>query len=103
MAVQVPSVSPIRSSKPVNSVQAKRTISVRQPCWRLQAIETPWTRSKESLARADSLLVYKKGLYLVGLSHHHGEVRTFALDSFRAVEWLRGDSFQYPEGYRPEK
>jgi proteasome accessory factor B len=50
-----------------------------------------------------TLLVYKKGLYLAGLSRRHGEVRTFALDGFRAVTWLRGDRFEYPADYRPEQ
>ena len=48
-------------------------------------------------------MVYKKGLYLVGLSEQHGEMRTFALDAFREVEWLRGDKFEYPVDYRPEQ
>jgi predicted DNA-binding transcriptional regulator YafY len=50
-----------------------------------------------------TLLVYKKGLYLAGRSHRHGEVRTFALDGFRAVTWLRGQRFEYPADYRPEQ
>src|SRR5689334_355884 len=51
-----------------------------------------------------TLLVYKKGLYLAGRSAGHGgEVRTFALDGFREVEWLRGQTFEYPEGYKPEQ
>jgi proteasome accessory factor B len=51
-----------------------------------------------------TLLVYKKGLYLAGRSEGHGgEIRTFALDGFREVEWLRGDRFEYPEAYRPEQ
>jgi predicted DNA-binding transcriptional regulator YafY len=50
-----------------------------------------------------TLMVYKKGLYLVGLSQRHGEIRTFALDAFREVEWLRGDRFEYPPDYRPEQ
>src|SRR5579871_4294807 len=51
-----------------------------------------------------TLLVYKKGLYLAGRSEGHaGEVRTFALDGFREVEWLRGDRFDYPVEYRPEQ
>jgi len=28
---------------------------------------------------------------------------TFALDGFRAVEWLRGERFEYPEDFRPEQ
>jgi predicted DNA-binding transcriptional regulator YafY len=50
-----------------------------------------------------TLMVYKKGLYLVGLSHQHGEIRTFALDAFREVDWLRGEKFEYPADYRPEQ
>jgi proteasome accessory factor B len=51
-----------------------------------------------------TLLVYKKGLYLAGRSEGHGgEIRTFALDGFRAVEWLRGDRFEYPPDFRPER
>ena len=44
-----------------------------------------------------TLMVYKKGLYLVGEEHGHGgALRTFALDAFREVEWLRGETFDYP-------
>jgi predicted DNA-binding transcriptional regulator YafY len=50
-----------------------------------------------------SVLVYKKGLYLAGFSHQHREIRTFALDGFREVEWLKGDHFEYPADYRPEQ
>jgi predicted DNA-binding transcriptional regulator YafY len=51
-----------------------------------------------------TLLVYKKGLYLAGRSEGHGgEVRTFALDGFREVEWRRGDRFEYPADYTPER
>ncbi len=47
-------------------------------------------------------MVYKKGLYLAGKSQGHGgEVRTFALDGFRDVEWLRGDRFEYPADFTP--
>ena len=49
-----------------------------------------------------TLLVYKKGLYLAGKSQGHGgEVRTFALDGFRDVAWLRGDRFEYPADFTP--
>lgn len=50
-----------------------------------------------------TLLVYKKGLYLAGFSHQHREIRTFALDGFRAVDWLKGDRFDYPADFRPEQ
>jgi predicted DNA-binding transcriptional regulator YafY len=39
-----------------------------------------------------TLVVYKKGLYLAGFSHQHHEIRTFALDGFREVQWLRGSA-----------
>lgn len=48
-----------------------------------------------------TLLVYKKGLYLAGFSHHHGARRTFALDSLRDVRWLKNDGFEYPAEYQP--
>lgn len=48
-----------------------------------------------------TLLIYKKGLYLVGKSAHHDAIRTFALDGLRAVEWLKGEPFVYPADYRP--
>jgi predicted DNA-binding transcriptional regulator YafY len=51
-----------------------------------------------------TLLVYKKGLYLSGRSlGHDGDLRTFALDGFREVVWLRGERFEYPADYRPEQ
>jgi proteasome accessory factor B len=50
-----------------------------------------------------TLLIYKKGLYLAGFSHQHRAIRTFALDGFREVEWLKGDHFDYPAEYRPEQ
>ena len=50
-----------------------------------------------------TLLVYKKGLYLVGYSHRHQEVRTFSLDAFAEVEWRRGDAFEYPQDYHPSQ
>jgi predicted DNA-binding transcriptional regulator YafY len=51
-----------------------------------------------------TLLVYKKGLYLAARSERHGgELRTFALDGFRAVTWLRGEKFEVPAGYAPEQ
>ncbi len=50
-----------------------------------------------------TLLVYKKGLYLAGWSHAHQAIRTFALDGFKDVEWLKGNKFEYPADYQPEK
>jgi predicted DNA-binding transcriptional regulator YafY len=58
---------------------------------------------KQFLLDPYTLLVYKKGLYLAGFSHHHQGVRTFSLDGFRHVEWLKGEKFEYPADYQPSK
>jgi predicted DNA-binding transcriptional regulator YafY len=50
-----------------------------------------------------TLLVYKKGLYLVAFSVHHQSRRTFALDGFREVECLKNDRFEYPAECHPEQ
>lgn len=50
-----------------------------------------------------TLVIYKKGLYLAGYSHHHNGLRTFSLDGFRDIDWLRGEKFEYPAGYHPSK
>lgn len=50
-----------------------------------------------------TLLVHRGGLYLVGHSHKHGALRTFAVDELRRVEWLKGASFRYPDGYDPNE
>jgi predicted DNA-binding transcriptional regulator YafY len=50
-----------------------------------------------------TLLVYKKGLYLVGYSHQHGEIRTFALDGFHDVTRRKGEIFEYPKDYHPSQ
>lgn len=50
-----------------------------------------------------TLLLYKKGLYLVALSDHHKAIRTFGLDGFRSITWKRGDHFPYPAKYHPSQ
>ncbi|MBI5546099.1 MAG: transcriptional regulator [Deltaproteobacteria bacterium] len=50
-----------------------------------------------------TLLVYKKGLYLAGYSHHHRCIRLFSLDGFREVEWQKGDKFEYPADFQPSQ
>lgn len=59
------------------------------------------TRRAPALFDPYTLLVYKKGLYLAGFSHAHGQVRTLALDGFRDVTWRRGDAFPYPLDFHP--
>jgi predicted DNA-binding transcriptional regulator YafY len=46
-----------------------------------------------------TLVVYKKGLYLAGYSHHHGKVRTFSFDGFRKIDRLKKDHPAYPKEY----
>ncbi len=48
-----------------------------------------------------TLLVYKKGLYLLGYSYHHHGIRTFSLDGFQEVRWLKWNRFDYPKDYQP--
>ena len=59
--------------------------------------------SKPIVFEPYTLLVYKKGLYLIGFSHHHQSLRTLSLDSTRDAEWLRGEGFQYPKDYHPSQ
>jgi predicted DNA-binding transcriptional regulator YafY len=56
---------------------------------------------KEFVIEPLTLLIYKKGLYLVANSSHHTARRTFALDGFRSVEWRKHDRFEYPANYDP--
>ncbi|MGZ4777665.1 MAG: helix-turn-helix transcriptional regulator [Thermoanaerobaculia bacterium] len=58
---------------------------------------------KEFVVEPYTILIYKKGLYLVANSPYHGARRTFALDGFRSVEWLKGDRFDYPMDYQPSQ
>ena len=60
-------------------------------------------RPRQILLDPYTLLVYKKGLYLVGYSHRHQAIRTFAFDGIREVDWLRGESFEYPGDYHPSQ
>ncbi len=50
-----------------------------------------------------TLVIYKKGLYLAGYSHHHNGIRTFSLDGFRDIDWISRDKFDYPADYQPAK
>ena len=48
-----------------------------------------------------TLVLYKKGLYLLGHSHTHGEVRTFGLDKVKDTERLASEPFDYPADFDP--
>ena len=65
--------------------------------------ESTGGREKRYLFDPYTLVVYRKGLYLAGLSHAHKEVRTLALDSLRDVRRCRGEEFEYPADFHPAK
>ncbi len=48
-----------------------------------------------------TLMVHKKGLYVVGIEEAVGELRSYALDGFKKLAWRKGDAFAYPVGYKP--
>ena len=48
-----------------------------------------------------TLVLYKKGLYLLGFSHEHDAVRSFGLDKIEDVERHAGEPFAYPADFRP--
>jgi predicted DNA-binding transcriptional regulator YafY len=53
-----------------------------------------------------TLLFHKKGPYLVGKSHHpehKGAIRKLSFDGIRSLRWCKGDSFEYPATYTPER
>jgi predicted DNA-binding transcriptional regulator YafY len=50
-----------------------------------------------------TLVLYKKGLYVLGFSHAHGELRSFGLDRIDDVDRHAGDVFPYPEDFEPAK
>jgi predicted DNA-binding transcriptional regulator YafY len=61
------------------------------------------TRTKGEPVKVEpyTLALYKKGLYLVGLSHEHGAVRTYGLDIVTDVERHPGEPFDYPADFDP--
>jgi proteasome accessory factor B len=50
-----------------------------------------------------TLVTHKRALYLVGLSHHHKAIRTFAIDGIADATRQRDESFVYPKSYDPRK
>jgi predicted DNA-binding transcriptional regulator YafY len=50
-----------------------------------------------------TLVTYKRGLYLVGFSHHHKALRVFAIDGIEDATRQQGKSFVYPTDYDPRK
>ncbi len=50
-----------------------------------------------------TVVIYRKGLYVIGWSHRHAQIRRFALDRFDAIDRRRGDRFEYPPDYEPAR
>jgi proteasome accessory factor B len=48
-----------------------------------------------------TLVLYKKGLYLLGHSHAHKELRSFGLDKVKDTDRVAGDKFDYPAAFEP--
>ena len=48
-----------------------------------------------------TLVLYKKGLYVLGYSHEHGGVRCFGLDKIVDTERHAGERFEYPADFDP--
>ncbi len=46
-----------------------------------------------------ALVVWRKGLYVPGYSHHHKGIRHFGLDKLTDGEWKRGESFEIPASW----
>lgn len=49
-----------------------------------------------------TLATFRQGLYLFALDTAASQVKTFALERFTDVERVRGESFTYPDTWRPE-
>ncbi len=43
-----------------------------------------------------ALVLWKKGLYVAGFSHHHKCVRLFGMDKLNDGDWKRGETFEVP-------
>lgn len=51
-----------------------------------------------------TLVAFKRGLYLIAaVDEWEGGVGRFALERIQRARWLRGEGFEYPEGYDPER
>jgi proteasome accessory factor B len=50
-----------------------------------------------------TLLVYKKGIYLIGKRSDDGSMHRLALDEVVDVDRRRGDRFAYPKDYHPRR
>jgi proteasome accessory factor B len=63
----------------------------------------PGQRVRKHVVEPYSLLVYAESLYLICFSRTRGEHRTFAVDRITRSSWLKGQGFDYPEDFDPER
>jgi len=51
-----------------------------------------------------TLVAFKRGLYLIAaVEEWEGRIGRFALERIQKADWKRGEGFEYPEKYDPEK
>ncbi|MFO8071917.1 MAG: WYL domain-containing transcriptional regulator [Polyangia bacterium] len=50
-----------------------------------------------------SLVAFRRGLYLAARRFDDGAIRTYALERFESARWRRGDRFEYPADWDPER
>ena len=51
-----------------------------------------------------TLVAFKRGLYLIAaVEEWEGRIGRFALERIQRAEWRKGEGFEYPEKYDPEK
>jgi predicted DNA-binding transcriptional regulator YafY len=47
-------------------------------------------------------VAYRRGLYLLARLEDADRLRTLALERIHSAEWIRGSSFEFPDGFDPE-
>ncbi|MCP4602391.1 MAG: WYL domain-containing protein [Proteobacteria bacterium] len=50
-----------------------------------------------------TLVAYKRGLYMLARIDGADVKRTFAIERIKSAKWLKGEHFEYPKNYDPEK
>lgn len=73
-----------------------------------QKVRVRYTSSKGNVhdvtLRPYTLVAFKRGLYLfAAVEEWNGVVARFALERMKSAKWLRGESFDYPGNFDPEK
>ncbi len=63
----------------------------------------PNRKSYEVVLHPWTLVAHHNGLYLIAFSERSQTIRTFAVERILDANWLRGESFPFPENYDPQK